>query len=121
MPRPKWQKEKIKVRVPEKNIADGKRVAEELGTLHRESTKIVLVNPVHPVGDLRYDSFSLFHVNLRFPVAKLTVNELRGAPPPPPVLGACVAPDLPVVQEIYGNVQTQFARAQFVLWRVDAK
>jgi len=111
----------IKVRVPEKNIADGKRVAEELGALRREGTKIVLVKPVHPVGDLRYDSFFLFHGNLRFPVAKLTVDELRGAPPPPPVLGVCVAPDLPVVQEIYGNVQTQFARAQFVLWRVDAK
>ena len=75
----------------------------------------------NPVGDLRYDSFFLFHGNLRFPVAKLTVDELRGAPPPPPLLGVCVAPDLPVVQEIYGNVQTQFARAQFVLWRVDAK
>ncbi len=111
----------IKVRVPEKNIADGKRVAEELGALRREGTKIVLVKPVHPVGDLRYDSFFLFHGNLRFPVAKLTVDELRGAPPPPLVLGVCVAPDLPVVQEIYGNVQTQFARAQFVLWRVDAK
>ncbi len=117
----KMVKGKTKVRVPEKNIADGKRVAEELGALQSEGTKIVLIKPVHPVGDLRYDSFFLFHGNLRFPVGKLTVDELRGAPPPPPVLGVCVAPDLPVVQEIYGNVQTQFARAQFVLWRVDAK
>jgi hypothetical protein len=28
-----------------------------------------------------------------------TVDELRGAPPPPPVLGICVSRDLPVVQE----------------------
>ena len=117
----KMAKGKIKVRIPEKNIADGKRVAEELGALQREGAKIVLVKPVHPVGDLRYDSFFLFYGNLRFPLAKLTVDELRGAPPSPPLLGVCVAPDLPVVQEIYGNVQTQFTRAQFVLWRVDAK
>src|SRR2546430_6838546 len=42
----------IKVRVPEKNIADGKRVAEELGALRREGTKIVLVKPVQPSGRL---------------------------------------------------------------------
>jgi hypothetical protein len=53
-------KGKIKVRVPEKNIADGKRVAEELGALQREGKKIVLVKPVHPLGDLRYDSFFSF-------------------------------------------------------------
>jgi hypothetical protein len=31
------------------------------------------------------------------------------------------ARDFAVVQEPYGNVKTQFARAQFILWRVDAE
>jgi 4-amino-4-deoxy-L-arabinose transferase-like glycosyltransferase len=41
---------KIMVRVPEKNIADGKRVAEKLGVLQREGTKIVLLKPAQPEG-----------------------------------------------------------------------
>jgi 4-amino-4-deoxy-L-arabinose transferase-like glycosyltransferase len=112
---------KLIVRVPAKNIADGKRVAEELGLLQRQGTNIVLIKPSPSEGNLRYDSFFLFHRNLRFPVTKLTVDEVRASPPSPPVLGVCVAQDFPVVQEVYGNVQTQFTRAQFVLWRVDAK
>jgi len=112
---------KIKLRSAEKNVADEKRVAEELGALQREGTKMVLIKAVQSGGDLLYDSFYLFHGNLRFPVAKLTVDELRGAPPPPPVLGACVERDFLVVQEVYPNVQTKFTRAQFNLWRVDAE
>jgi hypothetical protein len=111
---------KIKLRVPEKNIADAKQVAEELGSLQREDTKILLIKPQQSEGDLRYDSFFLFHGNLRFPVAKLTLDELRAAPPQPPVLGVCVERDFDAVQQIYPTIQRQLARAQFVLWRVDA-
>jgi 4-amino-4-deoxy-L-arabinose transferase-like glycosyltransferase len=78
---------KIKVRVAEKNIPDGKRVAEELGVLQRKGTKIVLIKALHPGGDLSYEWFFLFYGNLRFPVVRLTVDELRGASPAPPVLG----------------------------------
>ncbi len=112
---------KIKLRTAEKNVADEKRVAEELGASQQEGTKMLLIKAVQGGGDLLYDSFYLFHGNLRFPVAKLTVDELRAAPPPLPVLGVCVARDFPVVQEVYGNVQTQFTRAQFILWRVEAE
>jgi hypothetical protein len=112
---------KIRLRSAEKNIADEKRVAEELGASQREGTKMILIKAVQGGGDLLYDSFYLFHGNLRSPVAKLTVDELRAAAPTPPVLGVCVARDFPVVQEVYPNVQTQFTRAQFILWRVDAE
>ena len=47
----------LKLRVPEKNIPEAKRVAEELGALQRDDTKIVLIKPSQPAGDLRYDSF----------------------------------------------------------------
>ena len=112
---------KIRLRSAEKNIANEKRVAEELGASQREGTKMVLIKAVQGGGDLLYDSFYLFHGNLRSPVAKLTVDELRAAAPTPPVLGVCVARYFPVVQEVYPNVQTQFTRAQFILWRVDAE
>jgi 4-amino-4-deoxy-L-arabinose transferase-like glycosyltransferase len=95
---------KMEVSVVDENVADEKRVAEALGTLQQEGTKIVLIKPVQGERDMRYDSFFLFHGNLRFPVAKLTVDELRRAPPPPPVLGVCFARDFPVVQEVYSNV-----------------
>jgi hypothetical protein len=112
---------KIKLRSVEKNVADEKRAAEELGALQRKDTKMVLIKAVKRGSDLLYDSFYLFHGNLRFPVAKLTVDELRASPPSPPVLGVCVVRDFPAVQEAYGNVQTQFTQAQFILWRVDAE
>ena len=117
----KMIKGKLNVRVAEKNIPDARLVAEVLGALQREGTKIVLIKATHPGGDLRYDAFFPFHGNLRFPVVKLSVDELRGAPPPPPVLGVCVAEDFPLVQGVYGNVQKQFTRAQFIVWRVDAE
>jgi hypothetical protein len=112
---------KIKLRTREKGIADEKRVVEELGALQQEGTRMVLVKAIQGGSDLLYDSFYLFHGNLRYPVTKLTVDELRVARPPPPLLGVCVAHDFPVVQQVYPNVQTQFSRAQFMLWRVDAE
>jgi 4-amino-4-deoxy-L-arabinose transferase-like glycosyltransferase len=110
---------KIKLRGGEKNVAEEKRVAEELGALQRAGTRMVVVKAIKGGSDLLWDSFYLFHGNLRFPITKLTTDELRGAPPPPPVLGVCVARDFPVVQKAYSNVQVQFGRAQFILWRVD--
>ena len=112
---------KIKLRTREKDIADEKRVAEELGALQQPDSKMVLVKTIKGGSDLLYDSFYLFHGNLRFPVTNLTVDELRGGPPPPPVIGVSVARDFPVVQQVYPKVQTQFSRAQFMLWRVDAE
>lgn len=110
---------KINVRVREKNVADEERVAEKLGALQQAGTRMVLVKAIKGGNDLLYDSFYLFHGNLRFPVIKLTTDELRGTPPLPPVLGVCVARDFPVVQKAYPNVQVQFDRDQFILWRAD--
>jgi 4-amino-4-deoxy-L-arabinose transferase-like glycosyltransferase len=112
---------KIQLRDEHTSVVNEKRVAEELGSLQKPSTKMVLVKAIKTGNDLLYDSFYLFHGNLRFPVAKLTVEELRATPPSAPVLGVCVARDFSVVQETYPNVQTLFARAQFILWRVDAR
>jgi hypothetical protein len=112
---------KIQVHVGEKNVADEKRIAEELRALQREDTRMVLIKAVQGGGDVLYDSFYLFHGNLLFPVAKLTVDQLRHAPPPPPVLGVCVQRDFPVVQEISPNVKVEFTQAQFILWRVNVE
>jgi hypothetical protein len=112
---------KINFLSAEHSVADEQRVAEELGASQRAGTKMVLIKAVQGGSDLLYDSFYLFHGNLRFPVTKLTVDEFRSAPPPAPVVGVCVARDFPVVQGAYANVQTQFTRAQFILWRVDAE
>ena len=100
-----------------RNSVRGKAEAEA----QQPGTSMVLVKAIKGGSDLLYDSFYLFHGNLRFPVTKLTTDELHGARPAPPVLGVCVERDFPVVQEVYRNVQTQFTRAQFILWRVDAE
>ena len=110
---------KIQIDSRRKDVANEKRVAEELGALQREGTRTVLIREVATGTDLLFDSFYLFHGNLRFPVAKYKTGEIRQSPPSPPLVGVCIARDLPVVQEVYPNVRVQFTRAQFILWRVD--
>ena len=117
--------DKINVLIPAltlpKDVTDEKAIAERLGTLQREGSKIVLVKAKKPGADLLWDSFYLFHGDLRSPVTKYTVDEIRADPPRPPLIGACVARDLPVLQQLYPNLQTQLARAQFVCWEVAAQ
>jgi 4-amino-4-deoxy-L-arabinose transferase-like glycosyltransferase len=104
-----------------KDVGDEKLIAEGLGTLQRDGTKIVLVKSKKPGVDLLWDSFYLFHGNLRSQVTKYTVDEIRADPPQPPLVGVCVARDLPVLQQLYSNLRTEFVRAQFVCWEVPAQ
>ena len=110
---------KLQIDYRRKNVADEKRVAEELGVLQSKGTRTVLIKAVEVGGDLLFASFYLFHGNLRFPVEKYTVDEIRQSPSPPPVIGVCVVRDFPVVREVYPNARVQFIRARFIIWRVD--
>jgi hypothetical protein len=78
----------------------------------------VLVKAVNVGSDLHFASFYLFHGNLRFPVEKYTVEEIRQLPPSPPMIGVCVARDFPAVQTAYPSAKVQFTRAQFIVWSV---
>jgi 4-amino-4-deoxy-L-arabinose transferase-like glycosyltransferase len=111
----------IKIASRHKNADDEKLVAEKLGELQQPGAKTILIKAVETGTDLMWDSFYLFHGKFRFPVTKLTVDEIRSNPPKPPVVGACVVRDFPVVKELYPNAQVQLARAQFVCWQVPAE
>ncbi|HST30516.1 MAG TPA: hypothetical protein VLK27_06715 [Chthoniobacterales bacterium] len=104
-----------------KDVTDEKLIAEKLGTLQRDGIKIVLVKKIKPGADLLWDSFYLFHGRLRSPVTKYTVDQIRANPPSPPLIGACVSRDLPVLQQLYPNLQVELASAQFVCWEVAAQ
>jgi 4-amino-4-deoxy-L-arabinose transferase-like glycosyltransferase len=112
---------KIHINDRRKNVADEKVIAEKLGELQRPKTKTVLIKAIKPGNDLLWNSFYLFHGNFRFPVAKLTPDEIRANPPTPPLIGACVERDFPVLKELYPNVEVQLARAQFICWQVPAE
>ena len=116
-----WINTLIPALVVPKDVADEKIVAEKLGTLQREGAKIILVKAKQPGADLLWDSFYLFHGNLRSSVTKYTADEIRANPPRPPLIGACVSRDLPVLQELYPNLQVDLTRAQFVCWQVAAQ
>jgi len=103
----------------QKNFTDEKRVAEELGALQQPGLRTLLVKAVKVGSDLHFASFYLFHGNLRFPVEKYSVDEIRQSPPSPPIIGVCVARDFPIVQAVYPSAKIEFTRAQFILWRVD--
>ncbi len=104
-----------------KDVADEKLIAEKLGELQRAGMKTVLVKAETPGGDLLWDSFYLFHGNLRFPVQSETLERVRRNPPKPPLVGVCVARDFPAIREIYPNVQVELSRAQFICWRVSGQ
>lgn len=104
-----------------KDVTDEKLIAEKLGTLQRDGTKIVLLKAIKPGADLLWDSFYLFHGRLRSPVTKYTVDEVRANPPEPPLIGACVSRDLPVLQQLYPNLHVELTRAKFVCWEVTAQ
>ena len=102
-----------------KDFTDEKLVAEKLGALQQPGFRTVLVKAINPGSDLHFASFYLFHGNLRLPIEKYSVDELRQSPPPPPLVGVCVARDFPVVETAYAGVHTEFARGEFVVWKVD--
>lgn len=104
-----------------KNVPDEKLIAEKLGALQQPQTKTILIKAEKPGGDLLWDSFYLFHGNCRFPVKPYTVDEMRSHPPEPPLIGACVARDFPVIRDVYPNVQVELVRAQFICWQVDTR
>jgi len=104
-----------------RNVADEKIIADKLGQLQRPDTTTVLIKAIIPGHDLLWDSFYLFHGNCRFPVRKLTVDEIQTNPPPPPLVGACIEQDFPIVKSLYPNVEVVMTRAQFICWRVPAK
>jgi 4-amino-4-deoxy-L-arabinose transferase-like glycosyltransferase len=111
----------IRINVWRKDVTDEKMIAEKLGALQMPGVDTVLIKAIVPGHDLMWDSFYLFHGNFRFPVTKLTTDEIRATPPKPPLIGAAVARDFPVVQQLYPNVQVELTRAQFVCWRVPAQ
>ena len=105
----------------QKNVPDEKLIAEKLGALQQPQTKAILIKAEKSGGDLLWDSFYLFHGNCRFPVKSYTVDEMRSHPPEPPLIGACVARDFPVIRDLYPSVQVELVRAQFICWQVDAR
>jgi 4-amino-4-deoxy-L-arabinose transferase-like glycosyltransferase len=108
----------LQVILRKKDVAEEKVVAEKLGEMQRPGTKIVLIKAIQAGNDLMWDAFYLFHGNFRFPVARYTVDEIRNDPPKPPLIGACVARDFPIVREVYPNVQVELVQAQFMCWQV---
>jgi 4-amino-4-deoxy-L-arabinose transferase-like glycosyltransferase len=104
-----------------KNVADEKLIAEKLGTLQQAGVKTLLICGENPRADLLWDSFYLFHGNLRFPVTAYTTDEIRRDSPKPPLVGVCVANDFPVLRDIYPNVHVELVRAQFMCWQVAAQ
>jgi 4-amino-4-deoxy-L-arabinose transferase-like glycosyltransferase len=104
-----------------KDVADEKLIAEKLGELQQPGLRTVLIRAETPGEDLLWDSFYLFHGNLRFPLQTDTPERIRRRPPKPPLVGVCVARDFPVIQEVYPNVQVELSRAQFICWRVSTQ
>lgn len=116
-----WINTLIPALIVPKDVMDEKAVAEKLGTLQQSGSRIVLVKANNSGKDLLWNSFYLFHGKLRSAVSKYTVNEIRANPPQPPLIGVCVARDLPLVQQLYPTLQVQLVRAQFICWRVSGQ
>jgi 4-amino-4-deoxy-L-arabinose transferase-like glycosyltransferase len=107
----------VQIILRKKDLAEEKLIAEKLGELQQAGTKTVLIKAIKG-NDLMWDSFYLFHGNFRYPVAEYTVDEIRRNSPKPPVVGACVTRDFPVIRVVYPNVRVELTRGQFTCWQV---
>ncbi len=103
-----------------RDVTDEKMIAERLGNMQRPGVKIVLVESANPGTDLLWNTFYLFHGNLRSPVTSYTPDQFRDQLPSPPMIGVCVARDFPLVQQSYPQVRSELVRDQFVCWQVPA-
>src|ERR1700730_9034954 len=104
-----------------KDVADDKLIAEKLGELQQAGMKTVLIKAEAPGRGVLWDSFYLFHGNLRFPVQAYTPEQIRRNPLKPPLVGVCVVRDFPAIREVYPNVDVEFSHAQFICWRVSGQ
>ena len=111
----------IRINLGRRDVANEKVIAEKLGELQQPGAQTVLLKEVYPRNELMWDSFYLFHGNFRFPVTKFTTQQIRANPPKPPLIGASIAHDFPLMQELYPNVHVVLTRAQFVCWQIPAE
>ena len=95
-----------------------KRIAHKLGEIQHAGVATLLVSEGAPVKrTLRSNGFYLFHGALRFPLERFSLDKLRKASPPRPVIGVCVARDFPAIQSVYPEAEIVSALDPFICWR----
>ncbi len=99
------------------NVSDNLRIAEELGARQEAGIQILVIRP-ETGREVLYQLFYLFYGNLRFPLTKLSSQELGKALPSVPAMGVCAARDLPLLREKYGDVIIQRQCGEVIFWRV---
>jgi 4-amino-4-deoxy-L-arabinose transferase-like glycosyltransferase len=92
-------------------------IAEELGARQEAGIPIFVIRP-QTGREVLYQLFYLFYGNLRFPVTKLSPEEFRETSPPVPAMGICVARDLPLLREKFGDVIIQRQCDETIVWIV---
>jgi 4-amino-4-deoxy-L-arabinose transferase-like glycosyltransferase len=96
-----------------KDASDQKLLAEELGVLQKEGTRIVILGAYKNVLS---PHFYLFYGNLRLPVVSCLVDELPGVPTTGLTMGVCATRDFSVIQQKYAPVRVQSVHGDFVCW-----
>jgi 4-amino-4-deoxy-L-arabinose transferase-like glycosyltransferase len=95
------------------NEFDEQQLAQKLGSLQDEATTTLLIKS----SNLLFDRFYLFYGRLHFPLQKKTLEQLRQAPIPPPVIGICSTEDFFELQKIYPQARIEQTSDKSVCWR----
>ena len=93
-----------------------KRAAEVLGTRQRENTTTIVIRPPRGKHDFQIAAFYLFYGRLRFPVTRVTVQQLAERAPPRPVLGVCLVREFGSIRQIYPDAQIVFTADDACCW-----
>lgn len=96
------------------------RVARTLGSMQGKGIETILVEPSQRKRDLRSNAFYLFHGDMKFPLKRRNIEELREAGPPRPAVGVCSASDQSAVKELYRDVDFVVMDGRIVCWRTGA-
>ncbi len=98
------------------DLAQEATMARELGAQPSSDSRLILMEGNN---GLQREEFYLFYGDLKFPLANFSVAQIRQNPPRPPLLGICLARDLPVLRDQFPNLKIAAQTGELIRWQVE--
>jgi 4-amino-4-deoxy-L-arabinose transferase-like glycosyltransferase len=110
----------IKMHHRPRDASAEQRVAQVLGSRQRENVTTIVIRPPRGKQDFQNAAFYLFYGNLRFPVKRVSVEQLGRLAPARPLLGVCPLREFTRLHELYPDAQIVFTADYACCWETGA-
>jgi 4-amino-4-deoxy-L-arabinose transferase-like glycosyltransferase len=107
----------IKMHHRPRDASAEQRVAQALGSRQRENVTTIVIRPPRGKHDFQIAAFYLFYGDLKFPVKRVTVEQLARLAPARPLVGVCPLREFNRVRELYPDSQIVFTADYACCWQ----